>query len=139
LRSLAEDAQTNPGGVLPPQRHVLSMYPFIGPYERLGRYFVVYQAQVNMSLANNDGRHLYDNLSNLTLGISALPKELHDCMLSEFADYVVNNLLVLARGKSLCSLWSALFLKEGFFSPCNTSNLVSGTPQANSHVRRCVY
>lgn len=89
---------------------MLSLYPSIGPYERVGRYFVVYLAQVNISLAKDDGDHLsYDNLSKMTLGISELPKELHDRMLSGFADYVVNNLLVLVRGKSLCSLWSALF------------------------------
>ena len=94
---------------------MLSLYPSIGPYERVGRYFVVYLAQVNISLAKDDGDHLsYDNLSKMTLGISELPKELHDRMLSGFADYVVNNLLVLVRGKSLCSLWSALFSNGRF-------------------------
>lgn len=90
-------------------RHVLSMRPNTAPYERLGRYFVAYQAQMNMGLANDNCCHIYDNLSNLTLGISALPKGLHDRMLGEFADYVVSDLLVWVRGKSLCSLWSALF------------------------------
>lgn len=104
MRGLAELAQTNPEGVLPPERHVLSMHPNTAPYERLGRYFVEYQAQMNESLAKDDCRHLYDNLSNLTLGISKLPRGLQDRMLGEFADYVVGNLLVWVRGKSLCSL-----------------------------------
>ena len=112
LRALAELALTNPTEVLPPKRHVLSMRPSTAPYERLGRFFVVYQAQVNMSLANDRCSHLYDDLPNLTLGFSALPKGLQDRMLGEFADYVVSNLLVWVRGKSLCSLWSALFEKN---------------------------
>ena len=57
-----------------------------------------------MCLANDERCDLYDNLSNLTLGFSALPKGLRDRMLGEFADYVVSNLLVWIRGKSLCSL-----------------------------------
>lgn len=87
--------------MLPPERHVLFMRPNTAPYERLGRYFVVYQAQVNISIAKDDCCDLYDDLSNLTLGFSALPKGLRDRMLGEFADYVVNNLLVWIRGKSL--------------------------------------
>jgi hypothetical protein len=86
------------------------MRPNTAPYERLGRYFVVYQAQVNTSLAKNGCCDLYDDLSNLTLAFSALPKGLRDRMLGEFADYVVSNLLVWIRGKSLRSLWSALFI-----------------------------
>lgn len=104
MRDLAQLAQTNPEGALPPERHVLSMRRNIAPYERLGRYFVEYQARVNESLANDDCRHLYDNLSNLTSSISALPKGLQGRMFGEFADYVVDNLLVWIRGKSLCSL-----------------------------------
>jgi hypothetical protein len=90
------------------------MRPYVAPYERLGRYFVAYQAQLNINLAADDcsRRHLYDNLSTLTLGFSALPKWLQDRMLAEYADYVVSNLLVWVRGKSLCSLWSKLLKKE---------------------------
>ena len=109
MRELAELVQTNPLGVLPPKRHVLSIHAFAGPYERLGRYFVAYQAKVKMRLAYDDCRHLYGILPNLTSGISALPKGLKDRMLDEFADYVMGNLVVWVRGKSLCSLWSAFF------------------------------
>ena len=59
-----------------------------------------------MSLANDDCRDLYDNLSKLASAFTALPKGLRDRMLGEFADYVVSNLLVWIRGKSLCPLWS---------------------------------
>ncbi len=89
---------------------MLSMRPNTARYERLGRYFVVFQAHVNMCLADDDCRDLYDDMSNLTLSFSALPKGLRDRMLGEFADYVVSNLLISVRGESLCPLSSALFL-----------------------------
>ncbi|KAF8497195.1 hypothetical protein F5888DRAFT_335648 [Russula emetica] len=110
LRGLAELAQTNPKEVLPPVRHVLSMRPNTAPYERLGRFFIAYQAQVNKSLADDNCYHLYDNLSNLTLGFPALPKGLRVRMFGEFADYVVSNLLVWIRGKV-----SVFFLVSTFF------------------------
>lgn len=103
MRGLAEIAQTNPDEVFPPKRHVLSMRPNTTPYERLGRYFVVYQAQLNMSLAKDGRCDLYDDLSNLTSAFSALPKGLRDRMFGEFADYVVSNFLVWIRGMSLFS------------------------------------
>lgn len=123
LRGLAELAQTNPKDVLPPKRHVLLMRPITTPYESLGRHFVVYQARVNMSLAEDDGCDLYDDLPNLTLGYSALPKWLRDHMFSEFAHHVVSNLFVWMRGKSLCSLWSALFFIKGFLLFAHTQAL----------------
>jgi hypothetical protein len=107
LRHLAELARTNPREVLPPERHVLSMRPNTAPYERLGRYFVVYLARVNVCLALNgrcvhfERSRLYE-MSNLTLGFTALPKGLRDRMFGEFADYVVSQLLVWVRGKSPC-------------------------------------
>jgi hypothetical protein len=104
LRHLAELAQTDPKQVLPPARHVLSMRPNTAPYERLGRYFVIFQAHVNKYLADDRPCNLHDDMSNLTLGFSALPNGLRDRMLSEFADYVVSNILVWVRGKSPCAL-----------------------------------
>jgi hypothetical protein len=95
--------------VLPPERHVLSMRPNTAPYERLGRHFIVYLARVNVCLGV-DRRHVelersrLHEMSNLTLGFYALPKELGSRMFGELADYVVSNLLVWARGKSLCVL-----------------------------------
>jgi hypothetical protein len=90
-----------------------------------------------MSLAKNGCRDLFDDLSNLTLGFSALPKGLRGCMLSEFADYVVSNLLIWIRGKSLCSLWSAQIFKWFPFSFCtHTSTFISGSRQRGSHVHQ---
>ncbi len=85
------------------------MRPNVAPYERLGRSFVAYLAQLNIGLVNNKYYDLYDNLSNLTLGFSALPKGLRDRMFGEFADYVVSDLLVWIRGKSVFSLISTSF------------------------------
>jgi hypothetical protein len=115
------------------------MRPNTAPYERLGRYFVAYLAQLNISLVNNKYYDLYDNLSYLTLGFSALPKGLRGRMLGEFADYVVSDILVWIRGKSLCFLWSALFyiLKTVSFLFASTSIPVSRQP--SSHVRQEVY
>lgn len=82
------------------------MRPNTAPYERLGRHFVVYLARVNVCSAV-DGRCVQHErsrlheMSNLTLGFSALPKGLRDRMFGEFADYVVSNLLVRVRGTSL--------------------------------------
>lgn len=83
------------------------MRPNTAPFERLGRHFVVYLARVNMCL-DVDGCHVeheqsrLHDMSDLTLGLSALPKGLRDRMLGEFADYVVSDLLVWVRGKSPC-------------------------------------
>ena len=103
------------------------MFRNIAPFERLGRYFVAYQARLNFKLslaaADDDYYHIYDDLSNLISGFSALPKWLQVPMFAEFADYIVSDLLVRVRGKSLCSLWSEpffFFLKKGFFSPLYT-------------------
>ncbi|KAI9511343.1 hypothetical protein F5148DRAFT_358458 [Russula earlei] len=102
LRCLAELAQIDPSGVLPPARHVLSMRVNTMPYERIGRYFVVHQARVNIGLASDRREERLEllrqfGMSDLTESFSALPRGLRDRMFSEFADYVVDNLLVRVR------------------------------------------
>lgn len=112
MRGLAEFAHTNPKEVLPPKRHVLFMRPNTAPYERIGRYFIACQAEMNMILLGDVCCDLHDNLSKLSMAFSALPNGLHRRMLGEFADYVVSNFLVWIRGKSRCSLASTFLLKE---------------------------
>jgi hypothetical protein len=61
-------------------------------------------------------------MSNLALDFAALPKGLRDRMLGEFADYVVSDLLVGVRGKSLSSPCIKTVFKSKCFSPPHASN-----------------
>ena len=118
LRRLAELARTDPHAVLPPARHVLSMRETTTAYERLGRSFVVHLARANVYAAGvgragvRFGLYEQDGMSDFARGYSALPVELRDSMFGGLADYVVGNLLVWVRCKSvrlICSTFFFLF------------------------------
>jgi hypothetical protein len=107
LRRLSELARTDPHAVLPPARHVLSMRQSTTAYERLGRSFVVHLARANV-YATSAGRASVrfglfeqDGMSDFARGYSVLPVELRDSMFGGLADYVVGNLLVWVRCKSI--------------------------------------
>jgi hypothetical protein len=107
LRRLAELARTDPDAVLPPARHVLSMRKTTVAYERLSRSFIVHLARANIHIAGAGrtgvqfGLFEQDGMSDFRRGYSALPVELREYMFGGLVDYVVGNILVGVRCKSV--------------------------------------
>ncbi|KAN0127573.1 hypothetical protein V8E53_011754 [Lactarius tabidus] len=136
LRRLSELARTDPHAVLPPARHVLSMRQTTTAYERLGRSFVVHLARANV-YATSAGRagvrfglFEQDGMSDFARGYSALPVELRDSMFGGLADYVVGNLLVWVRCKSV-----HLFTRPPFLClSTHTSDSIASGHRPNGQV-----
>ena len=131
LRRLSELARTDPQAVLPPARHVLSMRRTTTAYERLGRSFVVHLARANVYATSAGGAGVrfglfeQDGMSDFAQGYSALPVELRDSMFGGLADYVVGNLLVWVRCKSVH------FFTRPFF--CSVSQTTQSDSIARTH------
>ena len=139
LRGLAELARTKPDAVLPPARHVLSMRETTSAYERLGRSFVVHLARANVHAAGTGrtgvvrvGLFEQDGMSDFARGYSALPTELRESMFADLADYVVGNLLVSVRCKSVRPFASAPFLVFVFSN--HASDSIARAHRPNSQV-----
>jgi len=87
-------------------------------YERLGRSFVVHQARANVYTAAGGsagvrfGLYEQDGMSDFARGYSTLPVELRDSMFAGLADYVVDDLLVWVRRKSVRLVFS-IYLNLG--------------------------
>jgi hypothetical protein len=142
LRRLAELARTNPDAVLPPARHVLSMRETTSAYERLGRSFVVHLARANVHAAGTGrtgvrfGLFEQDGMSDFARGYSALPAELRESMFADLADYVVGDILVSVRCKSIRPFARPFFLF--FFSQTTQVIVLRGLIDQTAKLRSII-